>query len=160
MKHNDLIEEARKQVTPSEIDAFVKGAKMIMESIYAENVNIVLEDLLPQDSIVLERFSNGSPKVILGPNLGILSQAEAKRVANKGLWRLPTEDQLMKYYNRHESVFHRLFQNGEEHLMSCSTGTNWGYTNPKILHCKDGHTTQIVPNYTPYPVRGIIDLGI
>ena len=45
MKQDDLIQEARKHVSSSEIDAFVEGAKWIMESIFAENINIVLRTL-------------------------------------------------------------------------------------------------------------------
>lgn len=159
MRQNDLIEEACKQVPPSEVDAFVKGARWILDSINDDNVRVVLEDQLPYGSIVLERFPNGSPKVVLGPSLGTLNQVEAEKMSDNRLWRLPTEKQLKILFNKNKSVFANLYKNGEKSLMTRSLGTNQGWTNPVVLDCKDGSTAQIVPNYSHYPTRALLDLS-
>lgn len=159
MKTADLITEARKQVSATEVDAFVKGAKWVMDSIHGDNVNIVLEDQLPCGAIVLERFSNGSPKLVLGPNLGSLGQSDAKKIANNGLWELPTAERIEQIYDCHTEVFEQLYRNGEECLMTSSTKQHGSWTNQVVLNCRKGYTCSTIPGWTPYPVRAILDLG-
>lgn len=159
MKTNEILLEAKKQVALSEVDAFVKGAKWILESIHEKDVRIVLEDILPYGAYVIERFPNGSPKVVLGPNLGNLGQYDAKKAANKGLWALPSVEQLESIYEKNPEVFKLLHKNGERNIMTSSTERNGSWMNQMVFECKTGKSCQTIPGNAPYPTRAILYLG-
>lgn len=157
MRLNDLLNEAHKQVSASEVDAFVKGAKWILDSMFTDDINCILEDSLPAGSIVLERFPNGSPKVILGPNLGNHTQSEAIRVANKGLWHLPSIEELINLYDKHQSTFMSLCN---DYLNSCSSSQNGSWVNPMVLNLHTGRECHVFKGWEAcFPTRAIIDLS-
>ncbi len=157
MRKSD-IEEAAKEMPEEQREAFVKGALWFHDRMMTDK-DILMDEDLPSGSIVLER-RYGVPMVVLGPSLGEMSRDDAYGKM-KGLWRLPSADELKSLYKDHEDVFHTLDKMGEICLMTSDTKINdfnGSWCNPVVFYTSDGKSCQIIPYYHPYPVRFIIKL--
>lgn len=162
MKTSDIINESQK-LPEAEREAFVKGALWFAQKLISADQgepDIIIEDLLPYDSIVVERFKNGSPKVILGPNQGEMTHYEATKAFPKGLWDLPSIQQLKKLWSLDKGIFRHLDEQGEHDLTTCSTGQNGSWTNPLVFGCHNAICSHIfLSSPQDHPTRPIIDLS-
>lgn len=126
--------------------AFIKGAEWMRKHIIEGN-HFLSDDVLPEGSIVLERFNDGTPKVVLGPR-------ENKFCKESSLWHYPTRNQFKRLYKKHPEKFKEL----ERLIGTCDDGENrYGSTffNTLAMYTDSGSFCQLIN--TPCAWRKIID---
>lgn len=127
--------------------AFIKGAEWMRKHIIEGN-HFLSDDVLPEGSIVLERFNDGTPKVVLGPE-------EERFCKETSLWHYPTRNQLKRLYKNHTEHF----KGSKKPIGTCDICENrYGSTfyNTLALDIDKGYIHQYFSNM-PIGWRKIID---